>query len=815
MTPHRRSTRRASHGRRPGRVRVGTAAALSAVLLEPPALDAQPASLAQGVAAPFDEVLVTARNRAEPAQAVPVPISVIDGGRIDRDRAFTVADLTLRAPGLTATTPNARRTGISIRGIGKANGNDNMEPAVGVIVDDVFLGHVGMSYQDFTDLERVEVLRGPQGTLLGKNTTLGAIKYTSRAPSFTPEASLDVEVGVDPEAGKLRGSYSNALVDDVLAYRVSLFRDRQDGDLVNRNVNGGRWHERDRYGGRFQLLYTPSDALSVRLNVDKAATNENSNTKPFMVDPATLADGTPRTITYTSRLARPYFGGYQPIIGSWDEIDVDMAKPLQTDNAGVSVIVDWDAGPFTLTSITAARDFHFDANNDQEQTRFAIRRSGTLVDTSQVSQEIRFTGSPSAKLDYQAGLYLFHIETDTTGRQTNGSDAGAFFATDAQYAALEALGDAGRALLRASLDDIIVTTHQNPETDSAAVFGQVDWHLTDKATLTLGLRRTWEEKTSDIDKRATHLDGSPLVPTGHPVADAIRAGQLGDVFGWRPGEPLEESSYSWLVNPSYRLTDDVLLYASAGAGEKSGSVQFSPEDGSPRNVRPERSVNFELGVKSFFRERGVRLNANLYQTRVEDYQAVTSVPDPTSSTGFSSVLGNIPAIRARGIEIDASYAVTPALGLDFGVSYNDAVYTDWATATCPRSAPADAVVCDNTGRQIVGAPKWIWIVGLDYERPLANGFTARVFLNHTYRSEHNLEQLLSPYGEQGDYTVTDLGVGFVRDAGDVTYEVSLVGKNVFDTKYTTSINDFSNNAPVGYDGIGPRRYIGVNLRLSF
>jgi len=110
-----------------------------------------------------------------------VPISVIGGDRIDRDRAFTVADLTQIAPGLTATTPNARRSGI--RGIGKASGNDNMEAAVGIIVDDVFLGHVGMSYQDFTDLERVEVLRGPQGTLLGKNTTLGVIKYTSRAPS--------------------------------------------------------------------------------------------------------------------------------------------------------------------------------------------------------------------------------------------------------------------------------------------------------------------------------------------------------------------------------------------------------------------------------------------------------------------------------------------------------------------------------------------------------------------------------------------------------------------------------------------------------
>jgi iron complex outermembrane receptor protein len=793
------------------------AAAVSGVLLNAMPAHAQQQSTPSQVPSAggiLEEVVVTARNRAERAQDVPVPITVINGNQIDRDRAYTVADLTMRAPGLTATTPNARRTGVSIRGIGKASGNDNMEAAVGVIVDDVFLGHVGMTYQDFTDLERVEVLRGPQGTLLGKNTTLGVIKYTSRAPSFTREGSFDVEFGVEPAATKTRGSYSDALIDDLLAYRVSFFSDRQDGDFVNVNPEvGGRWHERDRYGGRFQLLFTPSDDLSVRLNVDKAVVNENSNTKPFMIDPLTLDDGSIRRTTYTSRLARDYFGGYTPIIGSWDELDLDMAKPLQTDNAGISATVDWTVGPVTLTSITAAREFHFDANNDQEQTRFSIRRSGTLVDTKQLSQEFRVTASPFDKLDYQAGLYLFNIRTDSTSRNLNGIDAGAFFATDAQYAALNT--DEGRALLQQSLDNVLVTTRQRPETESVAVFGQADWHLTDDFTLTLGLRRTWEDKTNTIEKRATFADGSPLTPTGNETADAIRAAQLGNVFGLQPTERLEERSTSWLINPSYRLSDSVMVYASAASGEKSGSVQFEASDGSPANVAPEKSTNVEVGVKSYLAGGRLLLNANLYRTLVEDYQAVTSEPDPTSPTGFSSKLGNIPEIRAQGLELDAIYDVTPALRLNFGAAYNDAVYTDWATATCPRSTPSNIAVCDNTGRQIVGAPKWTGIFGVDWEFSVGTGFTGHVFANHVYRSEHNLEQLLSPYGEQGDYTVTDLGVGVVRETSAITYRVSLVGKNVFDTKYTTSVNDFSNNSPVGFDGIGPRRYVGLDLRLSF
>src|SRR5688572_15114388 len=157
----------------------------------------------------LEEVVVTARNRSEKLQEVPIPISVVSGDTLARDRTFTVAELSQRAPGLTATTPNARRSGISIHGIGKTSGNDNMEPAVGVIVDDVFLGHVGMTYQDFTDLDRVEILRGPQGTLLGKNTSLGAIKYTSRAPSFTPQGNVELEGGVSHKSIKARGSHSS------------------------------------------------------------------------------------------------------------------------------------------------------------------------------------------------------------------------------------------------------------------------------------------------------------------------------------------------------------------------------------------------------------------------------------------------------------------------------------------------------------------------------------------------------------------------------------------------------------------------------
>lgn len=761
-----------------------------------------------------DAIVVTARNREENVNDVPIPISVLDGDTIAKQQVYTIADLTQRAPGLTATTPNARRTGVSLRGIGKTSGNDNMEAAVGVIVDDVFLDHVGMTYQDFTDLQQVEILRGPQGTLLGKNTSLGVIKYTSKAPSFTTEGSLQVEGGLSVPAFRAQASFSDKLIDDVLAFRASGFYDQQDGDIANINpAVGGRWHEKNRWGGRFQLLFKPAANLSFRLNVDGAKTDENSNTKPFMVDPTTLNDGSARTTTYTTRLARSYFGGYVPIIGSWNTIDMDQALPLITTNYGGSLVAAWDVGGVEIKSISAIRKFHFDANNDSEQTRFAINRGGTLVDTQQLSEELRIAGKIDPALEYQAGLYFFKIDTETTSRTLYGADAGAFYATNAQYNTLN--NPAGFALLQSALNNVRSTTYQHPISTSQAAFAQVDWKPVDRLTITGGLRYTREQKSSITTKAASFANGTPLLSTGNATADAIRSGQLGASFTGIVGTPIHKDSVAWLINPSFKVNADLLVYASASGGGKSGAVAFD-NSGNRRNVAPEKTTDFELGIKSQLLGGKVSLNANLYYTKVRDYQATTSIADPTSSTGFSSVLGNIPALRAVGIEWEAAVRPIEGLTLTAGGAYNDAKYTDWATATCPRSYPTSVVTCNNTGKQVVGAPRWTVILGFDFEHELpGTGVSLHAYANDTYRSSHNLEQLLSPYGFQKAYHLTDAGIGVITRVAGVKTEIDIVAKNLFDTQYTTSVNDFSNNAPVGYDGIGAARYVGAVLRAKF
>jgi iron complex outermembrane receptor protein len=773
----------------------------------------------------LSEVVVTSRRREEKLQDVPVPITVLSGKNLERDRIFDIQDLTKRAPGVTATTPNGRRTGIAIRGIGKASGNDSMEPAVGVMVDDVFLSHVGMSYQDFTDLDRVEVLRGPQGTLMGKNTTMGVLNYSSKAPTFYQQGTVEGEVGgnqqtgVIPGAFKARASYSNAVIDNLLAFRGSMFINTQDGDLHNINTEGGTYNERNRYGGRLQFLFTPMDKIRFRFNADYAEGRENSNVKPKMFEPASFANGVSRTAnggrTFTSRISRDYFGGYQPIIGdnAWNNIDIGQAQPLPTKNGGVSGKLDWDIGPGTLTSVTAYREFHFDAKNDSDETKFDISRGGTKVDTKQYSEELRYAWSPLKWVDNQTGLFLMHTETRSEGRSLYGQDAGAFYASNGQYNTLNTA--ANRQFLRSSLSNVFVSDITTPATDSAALFDQVNLHLTDKATLTLGIRESFETKSNSAEKLARNYDGSALTSTGNATADAIRAGQVGSVYGRQDAQDTQEWSTSWLASPSYKVNDDLMVYASAAGGQKSASIQFNTSDGTTIDVKPEKSLDFELGAKSLFLDKKLMFNTNLYHTTVSDYQATTSVPDATTSTGYRSQLGNIPEITLMGVEIDSAYYPTSYLTFNFGGAYNHARYTDWSTATCPSEIPTSVqAVCDNTGKRLAAAPELTGIFGVDLHKPIASNLIGHAWANTIVRSQQNLESLLSVWGKQDAYQVTDVGIGLLTGKKN-KYEVNLVANNVFDTQYTTSVNAFSSNYPVGYDGIGARRYVGLVLRSTF
>jgi iron complex outermembrane receptor protein len=809
-------------------LRAGAAAAIAlcAVIGAQPA-SAQQAPGADEPAVTLDSVVVTSRNREEIAQDVPVPVSVVSGQTLERDNVVGIAGLAQKVPNLGLFGSNPRQTSISIRGIGKNSANDTMEPSVGVIVDGVASSYVGQNWTDWVDLDRIEVIRGPQGTLLGKNTTLGVINITTKAPSFTPGYVYEARIG---SYNNLEGKFSatGPISDGVLAYRGSFFINKKDGVLANTWQSGPEtWNETYRVGGRLQFLLTPNKDLSARIILDQIQSSENGNKSLLVANgPANFADGPARTISFASRLARSYFNNadgsaYQPVYGN-NQIEDSQARPQRTKQSGISAEINAQLGDYTLTSISAYRNQHFDIKNGGV-TRFDIGNGGQQLWNDQASEELRLSSALGGKVDYQVGLYGLKAHVYSDDPTSYGADAGAFNASNAQYAALSA--PQYRGLLRASQDGVYRSYVLEPETTSAAVFGQFNWHLGQKATLTAGVRETHEKKTGrnrrELDRNGSALtnaggtDNSKAAQYGLSLANgadlaawnAAKAlyiyaiGGAGAVYDWKPGQEINSNSLSWLLSPSYKLSDTVLLYASASQGEKSGAVEFvtasGPLLGTPQNVRPERARDYELGFKSLLLDRALLLNANLYQTTVSDYQANLTVEDLSSSSGTRTYLGNIAGVRARGLELEANYAATRNLKLNLNASYNRATYLDFST-TAPDTAAVTLV--NFAGRQLHGAPKVVVNAGFDYAHPVGR-YLGRVFLNNSYRSATYLAASQSGFTYQRAYALTDGGISF--GTLDGRYELSLVARNLFDKAYATGAGSFSGSGAVtiqpGYD----------------
>ena len=746
-------------------------------------------------------VTVTARKREEFIQSVPVPVTVLGGKDLARDGAVTLGDFAEKAPNLAVSATNSRQTSVALRGLGKNSANEAIQSSVGLIVDGVVLTQAGMSWSDYVDLDQIEVLRGPQGTLQGKNTTLGAIVITTKLPSFKPEYTFQGSYG-SRSTYDVKGSATGPVKDDVLAYRASFYDTQGDGPIKNIYAPlGGTWEGRSRWGSRLQFLLTPNPDFSARLILNYDASNENGNLSPYVSDPTTFANGAARTITYTTRLARSYFGGYSPLIGpvTSEFVDLNSAKSLPVHQSGISLELNQHLANFDLTSITAYKHNDFDFQNDFDYTHFNISQlSGTVGNTKQLTQEFRLASPVGKAIDYQLGVFAHTADSYTLSRTLYGQDGGAFYATNAQYAALTP------TQLQASLNGVYNTTEIDPTSRSIAGFAQANWHVNDKATVTIGVRETRETVGASFNKIST---GGIAVTGG---ALAIRQAQQGALYGYVDPAKVTDTSASWLLNPSYQLTPDVLLYSSASHGTKSGAVQLD-SSGNLANVNPENSHDIELGIKSSWLDRSLFINVNAYQTNISNYQSTATVVSSTSSTGYTSLLTNVGGVQIRGVEVDGAWNPNNAFRVNLGAAYNQANYSSYANATCPVELNV-ATPCDFTGRQVANAPRITANLGIDYKRPLAIGSIVHLFLSDVFRSRANLSTTLSATTWQGAYNIVNCGVGIVL--ADGKSEIDFVGRNLFDKRYAVNLGQYSNAAGVS-EFYGDPRYVGVSFKTKF
>lgn len=509
-------------------------------------------------------VTVRSRNRIEKLQDVPLSVSVVQGKELERLNATDINAITQRLANISWNQGNQRTSSLSIRGIGKQGQTEAQDPAVGLIVDGVNYAYNALSSSfDFTDVESVEVTRGPQGTLLGKNSSVGAISVTTRRPSFDPSFDYGVTLGEqDTVQGRFAGG--GAVIDDLLAWRGTLSVSKGQGDMKNAYNSDEGISNKERVSGRVQFLLTPTTDFSARLALDvQPRSGERTNGRTISTPtPTTFADGSPNTLVgdAKTRLERRWFTqspvyNYQDSYlygGGENEYNTDGRRPLITGSNGATLDLDWKLDTHSVKSITAYKDYHFNAVND-EGTPFDIQRNsgGFFNDYKQFSQELRLSSQQGGFVDYQTGLFYLDVNNVAEYQRVWGNDAGAWFASNSQYNTLDKDSN-GRYLLINSLSGLDMawnspSGYQDINNKSFAAFAQANWNFTEKFVLTTGLRFTREERSNTtatyiIDSgfgaelnpavvNNVNLGGFQSVNTATKISDSltIPAGTLGHV----------------------------------------------------------------------------------------------------------------------------------------------------------------------------------------------------------------------------------------------------------------------------------------------
>lgn len=804
--------------RRRRRLRLLTSAAVTIPLFFAAGAHAQAAQggagQTQAAQSEVSEVVVTARLRREDAQTVPVPMSVVSGATLDLQRINTPRALDQVSANLNITQANPRQTILSIRGIGSTTQvSDGLDSSVAVYEDGVYLGRPGEFAYNFFDLDQVDVLRGPQGTLYGRNTTGGAINISTVAPSFTYGAEAQASFG-DYDLRQYDVALTGPLIDNVLAFRFTGYDTKQAGFAYDTTTHSYE-NARDGAGARLQLLFTPATDFSYRLIASYNREAAPQGEYQFLSNQPTTAKGF--DFSKSAALVAP---GYSPPTDPYNRIvDNNSREYSDTHQFLLSGQGDWTFGRgYKLTSITAYQTWAFIPTNDADFTALPIAINTNYVDhASQVSQELRLASPTGDRVEWVAGLYYFQQTVHGLADTTEQADAWAFNST---LAAL-ANGTAARAAaLSSTLNGLSYLTTEAPKSQSYAAFGQAVWHIAPKWALTLGFRETYEDKTQSIVSSAqgnTQLltcaaTGASCVFDGYTLSQATAQKAAKGFPTGTANFGVSNVLPSGLASLSYQWRPNAMLYATWSHSEQSAGVNVGLlssqvlAHGVTEAVAPEAADNYEIGIKSQLFGRRLTLNLDGFWEDISNYQTnavflINGAP--------TQALANAGGIRSRGVEMDADWAVTPNLKLRASGAYTDAQYTNYPNAPCaPEQTVAGLTSCALTGREVANTPRYILNLAGDYQREIRPDMIGYVSGDYAFRSSQNLLTDDSRYGHIDAYGIADVRVGVKFGGG--RYDVSMWVQNLFDTNYLTNIQE-NNGAFMGY--LGDPRTFGATLRV--
>ncbi len=758
----------------------------------------------------LDVVTVTSRRREETAQEVPIPISVVSGALIDQAGAFNVNRVKELIPSVQLYSSNPRNTGINIRGLGSPFGltNDGLDPGVGFYVDGVYYARPAAATLDFIDIEQIEVLRGPQGTLFGKNTTAGAFNITTRKAEFTPSADFEVSYG---NYGYIQAKSSiTGPLSKTLAARISFSGTQRDG--VIKNVSTGKYtNDINNLGIRGQLLFKPSENTSVTLSGDA------SRQRP---------DGYAQVVAGVVETKRAAYRQFNAIIAdlnytlpsqnAFDRV-IDHDTPWRSGNdlGGVSLNIDQKIGPGTLTSTTAWRYWNWDPSNDRDFTGLqALSKSQNPAKHKNWSQEIRYAGEFSSHLSGVIGLFFIDQEVKINGTEESGT-AQWRFSKSSTSNLWETPG---------LFEGYGINTKASIKSTSAAAFANLDWEVVEGLHVLPGIRFNYDKK--DVSYNRTTYGGLDTATYAGTKSEKIALQNLknGVYSNQYYVANADEDNLTYQLTIAYKANKRINAFATYSTSYKPVGVNVAglpTINGAVATdlavIKPEDVKHFEVGIKTTPTD-NFTLNLTIHNTDIHDYQTNVQSPELGVNRGY---IANAEKVNVRGVELDANLKVNKHFTFYGALAYTEGTYVKFTNAPLPleeTGASVDGVQVafkDISGGDLPGLSKWAGSVGGEFTTPV--NFLrqdGKFFLGFDtyYRSDFSSSPSPSAYLNIDGYALLNARIGFRASAGT---SISLWARNLLDKDYYEQLLPAGGNAGHYAGVLGDPRTFGVTVKQTF
>jgi len=716
-----------------------------------------------------DEVKVTARYREESVTKVPVAISVVSGDAAAAKNLNNLQDIASTIPTVDFRTgaSNKDRT-VFIRGVGTITTSPGVEPSVSTVIDGVVLSRPGQTTLDLVELERIEVLRGPQGTLFGKNASAGVVNIVSKNPG--PDAHAFAEAAwYEGDEYRLKAGVSGPLIDGKLGASLSILKSGWDGNVKNvttgQTVNGY-----DRFGGRAKIVATPSDDLTLTFSADFSRSDEDPPTGVFassdrVAYPTNVVTANPTLVAALA--ASGITAG-----ANNTKTNADIRSFVEDRNGGVSAQVDWKVGEFTVTSITGYREWKNHQRQDFDQLAVATAaiptaRDDGRVDFSQVSQELRITSPKGGLIDYVAGLYYLKADTDEVYRR-----------------------DLTRIVSGSAVSDYGIARYGTSGTNYA-IFGEGNINFTPKFRAILGARAIRDELSYYHDRQATTTVALTGIRPNHTSSGS-----------------LEKDGWSGRAGLQYDVAETVNVYATYSRGYKGPAYNtyFNMQAIDEISLKPETSDSYEAGIK------GTALGGRfvgalaIFKTDYENYQANFTDVAGTPAAIVSRLI-NAGSVSSQGVEGD--FTLRPAQGLKLGFSF---AYTDATVEhfNCPTGAASS---CNIDGQPLPFAPKWKTYTDVEYRTRLNSAFDVVLSTDYSWKDDTQYSLAETPDTIQKAYGIWNAGVGLVGVENG--WQVRAVVKNIADKSYSPYLVYGGLAGVVRYVPRDNARYWGLSVRKEF